>query len=617
MLKFKLKMKKAGIARRLITYVVLFSSIITLLTTTIQLYLDYSSDLDLIEEQLQQIENVHLKSLTTTLWASDSKELTIHLEGISQLRDMQFLEIRDQDKVWVSVGARGIGNVISRQFPMIYSHRGRDTEIGNLTVIANLSNVYQRLIDKIWVIFISNGIKTFLVAGFILYLFYTLNTRHLIKISNFARNLDMTNLNKKLILNRSSNGKQEMDELDLVVNAINLMQDNIKKSFTALEQSEGRFQILAEVSPMGIFRTDAQGNNIYVNERFCELAGLSKTEMIGESWSLSLHPQDKERVYTELDRTIAKNIPFNTECRFQQPNGKVTWLLAMAEAERDTGGQVIGYVGAIVDITDRKRAEVELANHREHLEDLVLERTVDLKNARDEAERANAAKSEFLSRMSHELRTPLNAVLGFAQLMELDSEEFNKTQQYNIIEILDAGHHLLNLINDVLDLAAIESGKLEISIREVPIDELLQQCISLIQPQADRRLVKLIDNISNNGYIVQGDFTRLKQVLLNLLVNAVKYNRDHGHVTMESETIDKKRLRIRISDTGEGLTEEEIAKLFTPFERLNTVHNIEGTGIGLVITKHLIERMGGSIGVESTPGKGSTFWVEIPLAKAA
>ena len=264
---------------------------------------------------------------------------------------------------------------------------------------------------------------------------------------------------------------------------------------------------------------------------------------------------------------------------------------------------------------ERDIASKELLLHREHLEELVHKRTALIKVARDESVKANQAKSEFLTRMSHELRTPMNAILGFGQMLELDAEGFNETQQGNVKEILDASHHLMDLINEVLDLAKIESGKLEITMENVSVDDVLQQSIALVQPLAASRHIKLADHVNGNGYVFKADITRLKQVFVNLLANAIKYNHENGSVTLDSELIDKQRLRIRIMDTGKGLTEIEIAKLFKPFVRLDKVNNVEGTGIGLVITKHLVELMGGTIGVESTPGEGCTFWVEFELIK--
>lgn len=257
-------------------------------------------------------------------------------------------------------------------------------------------------------------------------------------------------------------------------------------------------------------------------------------------------------------------------------------------------------------ITTKHRLETEVSQRK------TAERKA--MKSRDEADKANQAKSEFLSSMSHELRTPLNAILGFGQLLDMDANKFNETQQSNIKEILDGGRHLLNLIDEILDLNKIESGHLEISMEEVSVDDVLRQCLPLIQTQANERHIELVDHLSNQGHIVYADLKRLKQVLVNLLSNAVKYNQTHGRITLDSEVIDKKRLRIQIIDTGEGLTEKDITKLFVPFERLKNKHKVEGTGIGLTISKNIVELMGGNIGVDSEPGNGSTFWVELSRA---
>jgi len=262
---------------------------------------------------------------------------------------------------------------------------------------------------------------------------------------------------------------------------------------------------------------------------------------------------------------------------------------------------------------EREQANRELLQYREQLEHQVKQRTKELSKARDEAQHANQIKSNFLSRMSHELRTPLNAILGFGQMLDLDSKEFSDIQKMNVKEILEAGSHLLNLINEVLDLSKIESGKLDIKIEDVSITEVIKQCMSLLSVMIEASHLDIVDHVSDANYIVKADYIRLKQVLLNLLTNAVKYNSEYGCISLDSEVINSDRLRISVTDNGTGLNDDEVAKLFIPFERMNIENNVEGTGIGLVITKHLIELMGGKIGVKSTPNKGSTFWIELPL----
>jgi CheY-like chemotaxis protein len=231
------------------------------------------------------------------------------------------------------------------------------------------------------------------------------------------------------------------------------------------------------------------------------------------------------------------------------------------------------------------------------------------------AEKANLSKSEFLSSMSHELRSPLNAILGFAQLMETGSPLPTPTQKASIDQILKAGWYLLELINEILDLALIESGRLSLSLEPMSLVDVMLECQAMIEPQAQKNGIRMSFPQFEIPYFVHADRTRVKQVLINLLSNAIKYNRAQGAVEVTCSANAEKRIRISVQDTGEGLSPEKLAQLFQPFNRLGQEASAEeGTGIGLVVSKRLVEMMGGEIGVVSTVGVGSVFWIELNVA---
>lgn len=234
------------------------------------------------------------------------------------------------------------------------------------------------------------------------------------------------------------------------------------------------------------------------------------------------------------------------------------------------------------------------------------------REARDVADRANRAKSEFLSRMSHELRTPLNAILGFGQLLEID-KNITEKQSRSVQHILKGGRHLLGLINEVLDVSRIEAGHMEVSLAPIHVSDILAETLDLLRPLAAQRNIPITGEAANTiDRYVLADRQRLRQILLNLLSNAIKYNRAGGSVSVECTEIGS-RVRFSISDTGVGISADKLPKLFTPFERLGAENSgIEGTGLGLALSRRLAELMGGSLGVESVVGKGSTFWVEVP-----
>jgi signal transduction histidine kinase/ActR/RegA family two-component response regulator len=279
-------------------------------------------------------------------------------------------------------------------------------------------------------------------------------------------------------------------------------------------------------------------------------------------------------------------------------------------ALRDPQNTIIGYLLIGTDNTARKRIEAE----RTLLDQALQAKNVELERATLVAEKANLAKSDFLSGMSHELRTPLGAILGFAQLIESGSPPPTPAQTRSIDQILKAGWYLLELINEILDLALIESGKLSLSLEPVLLADVMQECEAMIQPQAQKHAISVVFVPSATPWFINVDRTRVKQVLINLLSNAIKYNNVAGTVVVESALTDTDMIRISVRDTGAGLDTDQLAQLFQSFNRLGQDATIEGTGIGLVVCKRLVELMGGVIGAESTVNKGSVFWFELNRA---
>ena len=299
------------------------------------------------------------------------------------------------------------------------------------------------------------------------------------------------------------------------------------------------------------------------------------------------------------------------ELTYVRKDGSRLPAVVSVTALRDAMGVIIGYLLIGTDNTARKRVEAE----RARLEQVLQDKNTELEAAILAADKANLAKTDFLSNMSHELRTPLNAILGFAQLLESGLPEPTVAQKRGIGQILHAGWFLLDLINELLDLTLIESGKLSLASEPVSVAEVLQQCLTMVGPQAKKRGIQLVFPHFDAPPFISGDLMRIKQVIINLLSNAIKYNRVDGTVTVTCTLDTPGFMRLEVCDTGEGLPPEKIAQLFQPFNRLGQeASGDEGTGIGLVVCKRLVELMGGIIGVHSTVGTGSIFWIELNLA---
>ena len=353
-----------------------------------------------------------------------------------------------------------------------------------------------------------------------------------------------------------------------------------------------------------IMTTDPSGIITDVNKQMEMLTGCTRDELIGAPFKNYF--TDQERAEASIKLVLSEKKVTNYELTARAFDGKETVVSYNATTFYDRDRKLQGVFAAARDVTELKRFEQTLK-----------ENNVELEIAKTAAEKANLAKSDFLSSMSHELRSPLNAILGFAQLMESDSPPPSASQQESIDQILQAGWHLLKLINEILDLAKIESGKLSLSQEPFLVSDVMLECQAMLQSQALEHGITMIYPPTDIPFFVHADRTRVKQVLINLLSNAIKYNEAQGTVVVNCFTSAPERIHISVQDTGAGLSPEKLSQLFQPFNRLGQETNAEeGTGIGLVVAKRLVELMGGSIGAESTVGMGSVFWIELNTGAA-
>jgi PAS domain S-box-containing protein len=368
-----------------------------------------------------------------------------------------------------------------------------------------------------------------------------------------------------------------------------------------LNEAKAYLEHLIRASP-GIIQVAnlADDTVTYVSPNIEHILGYTPAEVVGAPgfWPSHIHP-DHRQEFMEKRRRLQQERAnlFEYDLPVLHKNGTYRWMYNLTRYEYDERGTAVRALHYGLDVTDRKSVEEAV------------------RLAKEEAERANQAKSDFLSRMSHELRTPLNAILGFAQLLEM--EPLSPESRESLEHIVKGGQHLLQLINEVLDIATMESGRMSLSLEPVPLSEVVKESLDLVTPLAAQHGVTLDLSAPPGADLhVMADRQRLKQVVLNLLSNGIKYNRQGGRLDVSFDESPDGRVRLRVRDTGHGIPPEKLRRLFAPFERLGRERvGVDGAGIGLALSKGLVELMGGTIGVDSQVGEGSTFWVDLAMAE--
>lgn len=391
-----------------------------------------------------------------------------------------------------------------------------------------------------------------------------------------------------------------MHELQVRQIELEIQNEELRRVQAELDLSRENYLDFYDRAPVGYCTINQTGQILKINQTAATLFGIGRRDLSTRPISNFIHKEDQDHFYLYRKQLLTTGEPLSTELRMLRCGGVPCWIHFNATVARNATGEPLLRL-ILADITDRKQQD-----------QLLQEKLTELESARQVADNANLAKSGFLSNMSHELRSPLNAILGFAQLMAAANPEPTPVQVIRINHILDSGWYLLALINQILDLSLIETGQLAMTLAPVALADVLAESKSIVELQAAERDIHLQFLAVEAGCLVNSDATRLKQVMVNLLSNAIKYNRTGGFVEVAVTVLPAQRVRISVQDSGDGLSPEKISQLFQPFNRLGKENSaIEGIGIGLVMSKRLVDAMGGQIGVHSAPGAGCVFWVEL------
>ena len=622
-----------------------FATVISLAIGGLELWQKRASEIRNVHERFALIDSNSVPALSELIWHLNGVGLQRLAEGIAKQRDVSRVTIRNAEDTLVEIGQPTSGAIL-REFPLVRSLGTAKVmpepgeQLGVLVIEVDQSSIERRLlvesVDKL----LFSLVLIVLVAGFVLVLLERRLMRHMRRVASYVDQLTPENLDEHLTLERPARARP--DELQMLVNGIERMQDSLRQAIDGLEvdiaermrvekalrEAKALTDAVFENVPLMIFLKEATDlKYVMFNRAGEELLGYERQHLLGktdlDSFSLEqatrFSAADREVLDGEAGRldvpqelvSTASNgerLLHTRKVRIQSPDGTSKFLLGISE-----------------DITDRKAVEAELEQHRHHLEALVATRTAELEmanqslsQAKTAADVANVTKSAFLANMSHEIRTPINGIIGVANLLR---REGVSPQQAKRLDTIDASsQHLLSVINNILDISKIEAGKFTLEEAPVDIGSVLGNVNSILAERLQAKGLHLLMEIGQLPGNLWGDPTRLQQALLNYVTNAVKFT-DQGKITLrvinQNETDDCVTLRFEVTDTGIGITPEAMSRLFSTFEQADNsmTRKYGGTGLGLVITRHLAELMGGEAGVESTPSVGSTFWFSVCLKK--
>ncbi len=591
-----------GLAPRLILYILLFSSVVTFFATALQLYFDYSRDVRAIDSRIAQVRDSYLKSMVLSLWSMDYEQLRSQLEGIQALPDMQYLEIELGGEPLLTVGSQQGQNLLRESYPLKHHYRDQGIYLGTLHVAASLDGVYERLRDRVLLIFGSQAIKTFLVTTFIFLIFQFFVTRHLQRISHHLRSrrfgLPPAD-SPPLTLNRKPSPPGQPDELDDVVTAFNEMYSRLTHSYEQLSESKDRLDLAMRGANDGLWDWNVDAGKAYYSPRWKHMLGYEDVELEDtmHTWFDRIHPDDFDRTTDALQQHL-ENHTHQFECAFRllHKDGSYRWVLSRGQALWNRDGSPHRIVGTHVDITAQKEAEAALAQatraYRQEQEQ------------RLKAERL-ACVGELAASIAHEIRNPLASILNSLTLFTRGSLEGDDRDE--VLQIVNQEtYRLQRILNDFLLFARMRQSDIA---RHDVIAVLGDAVTSLRMSLPEDSPVQLSTRFHAERCLALFDRDQLCQIILNLGLNAAQAMPAGGTLTISTSTA-LGCVWISVTDTGCGIKEEMLDKVIKPF----FTSRENGTGLGLPMVVRILTQHDTDLHIDSSAGKGTTMQFSLKLA---
>lgn len=612
-------LRRPSIGRRFAMAILAFSSIVTLASTVLQLSIEYEKDVDEINSQLNQVRDGYSQSLASSLWVTSQKDLKLQLDGIIKLPDMQYLEVlSDKDEVMAIAGKTASSQIISQYYPLHYLHRGQSLYLGKLHIVATLDGVYARLKGKILVILLTQGVKTFLVSLFILYLFQTLVGRYLKKIATFSALPTNALHDTLLVLDRKETSQTKGDELEQLANAINSMRQNLKTYYLELEESEFRWKFALEGSGAGVWDWNITDNTVLYSHHWKEMIGYADNEIKNtlEEFSSRLHPDDQAAAFVALqDYLDGKTEKYSCEYRFRCKDGSYIWMLDNGMiVNRDADGKATRMIGAHHDISAQKASEEREAQLNKQL--------------------LQSTKMESIGHLTggiaHDFNNILGAIMGYAELsqsiMSDRPEMYGNVPRY-MGEILTGSERAKQLIQQMLLFSRLSPDLKDMPSDAVMLPPVMKEVVSLLRSSIPATIT-LNYEIHQENLKAKIQPVQLHQIMMNLGINARDAIGEYGAITFSlgmyqgsidicsacNSRIEGSFVDIAVKDSGMGIAEENLHSVFDPFFTTKEVG--KGTGMGLSVVHGIVHQAGGHIVLESKLGEGTTFHILLPATTA-